>query len=781
MLVHFDVGRDKSVAALEEGFAADQRVFFVAQINQQEQNPTSQDCYQVGTIAIVKQVTRMPDKTTRILAEGLERARIRAVLQEEPFMRVKLTRVRNTISADEAELTALARSAKRYLEELADESGRLPPDAVASICEVEDPAQLADIIAANALVRIEHRQRVLEIQDVAKRLETLCAILAQEKQIASLERSVQTRIQQQIEKHNRESYLHEQLIAIRGELGGDDPDSPGHSLRKQYAERRESMPLEAREKVERELGRLDRLHPDSPESGVVQNRLEWILSMPWEAPVEPPPDISTARSMLEEDHHALEKVKQRLIEFLAVRSMSGGLKNPILCLVGPPGVGKTSVAQSVARAMGRPFVRMSLGGMRDEAEIRGHRSTYIGAMPGGLISGVRRAKAANPVFLLDEIDKLSVGVQGDPAAALLEALDPEQNRAFRDLFLDVPFDLSRVMFITTANMADTIPSPLLDRMEMIEIPSYTNLEKLEIARKYLLPKQRSAHGMNAAKLRVTDATLDAILALYTREAGVRELERNIAAICRKAACSLMETGKKSITIAPKLLDSMLGLPKYSRDHIETAPMCGIINGLAYTMAGGSTLQVECAVALGSGKLEITGNLGDVMQESARAAVSFIRSRAVALGLSPDFYQKTDIHIHVPEGAVPKDGPSAGVALTCAIVSALTGRPARQDVAMTGEITLRGRVLPIGGVREKVLAAYRAGVRVVLLPAENLRDLCEVPEQARSHMDIRALNNIDDALKCVLLEREAAQAVREPVYPIGRYSGTAYPAACEEMV
>ena len=788
MIVHFDVGRDKSIAALEEGYAADQRVFFVAQKSQQEQEPDSSTCYRIGTIAQVKQITRMPDGTTRILAEGAERARIVRVLHEEPYMKVSLERVPCTLDEGGERIPALVRLANQYLEDLVQESGRLPPDAIPSLREIDDPAQFADIVAANALFNIDHRQQILETADVGDRLELLCQIMAREKQIALLERDVQTRIQQQIEKHNKEAYLQEQLIAIQGELGGDNPDAPSAELRRQYARQRESMPVEAREKVERELARLDRMHPESPDSGVIQNKLEWMLAMPWTAPEEAATDISAARAILNEDHFGLDDVKERLIEYFAVRLMNrlsganGKIKNPILCLVGPPGVGKTSVAQSIAKAAGRPFVRMSLGGMRDDAEIRGHRSTYIGALPGGLISGIRRAKAANPVFLLDEIDKLTVGAQGDPAAALLEALDPEQNKAFRDLFLDVPFDLSRVMFVTTANTTDTIPKPLLDRMELIEIPSYTNIEKLQIARRYLLPKQREAHGLSASALRMSDQTIDSLIAGYTREAGVRELERRLASVCRKTALTIVETGRKTVTVTPRMLEGMMGLPKYHPDQTEDAPLCGIVNGLAYTPVGGSTLQVECVVAPGSGKLEITGNLGDVMRESARAAVSFIRARSAALGLSADFYQKTDIHIHVPEGAVPKDGPSAGVTLTCAIVSALTGKLVRQDVAMTGEITLRGRVLPIGGVREKILAAYRCGVKQVLLPEDNLRDLKNVPPQVRADMDIRALRTIDDALQGVLLDAEPdRQTVREAHISKGRYSSpAAYPAVSKSI-
>ncbi|GHU70420.1 endopeptidase La [Clostridia bacterium] len=745
MTVHFDVGRDQSIAALEEGFNADQRVFFVTQANQAETLPTSKDCCGVGTIALVKQVVRLPDATVRVLAEGVQRARIETVIQEEPYLKAQLTRIGNSTNAAEEELIALGRVARQHLKEFADECGRISPEAVQSMCEVEDLSQLADVIAANTVIGLSERQRILETADVAERLAALSEILLHEKNIAVLEKSLQMRIHGQLEKSQKDAYLREQMDAIRKELG--DSDTDGVNYREKFALREKAMPEEAREKTSRELNRLDRVHPDSPEAYVIENKLEWLLDLPWSTYLEPELSISDARRILEEDHDGLNKVKQRLLEFLAVSKVNP--KSPIICLVGPPGVGKTSIAQSVARALKRQYVRVSLGGVRDEAEIRGHRSTYVGALPGSLINGIRRAKTANPVFLLDEIDKLSASNQGDPAAALLEALDPEQNKAFRDHYLDVPFDLSRVLFIATANTTDTIPKPLMDRMEVIEIPSYTNIEKLEIARNHLLPKQRLAHGQTDKTVRISDEIILFIITGYTREAGVRELERHLASICRKTTMELMETGKRSITVTRKRVEEFLGTVKYAEDHVEKMPLCGVVNGLAFTAVGGSTLTIECAAVPGSGKLELTGSLGDVMQESARAALSYVRANAGAYGLDKDFYTKLDLHVHVPEGGVPKDGPSAGVTLTCALVSALTGRTARQDIAMTGEITLRGRVLPIGGVREKVLAAYRSGMKMVLLPEENLKDLTEVPEQAKKAMDIRALRTIDDAVNLLL--------------------------------
>jgi ATP-dependent Lon protease len=745
MVVHFDVGRDQSIAALEEGFNADQRVFFVTQANQQESVPTRQDCFDVGTIALVKQVVRMPDQTVRVLAEGIQRAKIESVVQEEPFLKAELSRIGDATTHAEDELIALGRVVRTHLKEFAEECGRIAPEAVQTMCGIEDLIQLADVIAANAVVGLGERQRILETADVAERLAALSEILIHEKNIASLEKSLQTRIHGQMEKSQREAYLREQMFAIRKELGGGD--SAASSFRERFALREKAMTEEAREKTAREIARLERAHPDSPEAYAIENKLEWLLDLPWSTYLEPEIAIADARRVLAEDHDGLEEVKKRLLEFLAVSKTNP--KSPIICLVGPPGVGKTSIAQSVARALKRQYVRVSLGGVRDEAEVRGHRSTYVGALPGSIISGIRRAKTANPVFLLDEIDKLCAGIQGDPAAALLEALDPEQNKSFRDHYLDVPFDLSRVLFIATANTADSIPRPLMDRMEVIEIPSYTNLEKLDIARNHLLPKQRAAHGLTDKTMRVTDEAIMFVIERYTREAGVREMERNLAALCRKTAVELMERGKRSLSVTPKRIEAFLGPAVYSRDHLEKKPLCGVVNGLAYTAVGGSTLTIECAALPGAGKLDLTGSLGEVMQESARAALSFIRANAESFGLAKDFYEKLDLHVHVPDGAVPKDGPSAGVTLTCALVSALTGRRARQDVAMTGEITLRGRVLPIGGVREKVLAAYRSGIKTVLLPEENLKDLAEVPDQARKSMDIRALRTIDDAINWTL--------------------------------
>lgn len=794
MTMHFDVGRDKSVTAIEQAFEGNRLVFFIAQRDQSEMNPTIRDCYTVGTIARIKQINRLPDNTTRVLAEGLARATIMKVVEDEPYLKIRVAELKDLTLMSAEEVEAFMRVARRNLEQLASDGGRLPTDAANAIQEIDNPSEFCDVCAINALMRLDERQEILNISDYGLRLEKLCELLAKETQVSVIERSVQSKIQAHVEKVNREAYLYEQLSAIRKELGGRAEDFT-EDLRRKYNELKPVLPEEADEKISRDLSRLERVHPDSPESGVLQNKLEWLLSMPWETPAMVETDIKRAKKILEDDHYGLEEVKKRLIEFIAVSTIimremerteaernknkqnkddqqetgktSKRLKNtdgrqadepvfetkrtnPILCLVGPPGVGKTSIARSIARALDRRFVNMSLGGLHDEAEIRGHRSTYIGAMPGGLVSGLRRAKVANPVFLLDEIDKLGYGVHGDPSAALLEALDPEQNKTFRDLFLDVPFDLSRVMFITTANTTDTIPRPLLDRMEIIEIPSYTNLEKLQIAKRYLLPKQRAAHVMNAGKLKISDDVLNEVIECYTREAGVRELERMIAALCRKAAVSMMESERASMSVTKKTVEEMLGTPKYLRDHLETKPICGVVNGLAYTPVGGSTLTVECSISPGSGSLEVTGNLGDVMKESAKAAMSFIRANSKTLGLESDFYQKTDIHVHVPEGAIPKDGPSAGVTLTCAILSALTGRAARQDVAMTGEITLRGRVLPIGGVREKVLAAYRNDIHIVMLPEENMRDLKEIPEQARQHMDFKPLRTVDDAFNCVLI-------------------------------
>ena len=759
MVLHFDVGRARSVAALENAMLEDQRVLLIAQKDGENDNPGLDDLCTVGTVAVIKQVLNLPGDSIRVLVEGQYRATLKAITQEDPFWIADVL-VLPEIVADTSEIEALVRTTHDLFGEYAHSSMRVSGETLRSVTDVDKPDQLADIIAANVLTRLEDRQAILEEIDVEKRLETLCGILIRETELAGIEKTVQSRLKKQIDKNQKDYYLREQIKAIQEELGekelGDVDD---------LREKLRAAPLndEAREKAERELDRIARMSPGTPEIGVSRTYVEWILDLPWGKYTTHNLDIKRARRVLDQDHYAMERVKDRVIEYLAVRRMKemttsdGAMKGPILCFVGPPGVGKTSIVKAIARAVGRKFVQMSLGGVRDEAEIRGHRRTYIGAIPGRIISGIKQAGTMNPVFLFDEIDKMSSDFRGDPASAMLEVLDSEQNSAFRDHYLELPFDLSRVMFITTANTAETIPAPLLDRMEIIEVPSYTEEEKLHIAKKHLLPKQILEHGLKAKSVRVGDQAMKRIIEGYTREAGVRILSRTIAQIVRKSAVEMLETEQELITVTPDKVEEYLGAVKYLREMPEKAPKVGVVNGLAFTAVGGETLSVECAVMPGGGQLELTGKLGDVMKESAHAALSWMRAHASELGLQNDFHKNKDIHIHVPEGAVPKDGPSAGVTIATAMVSALTGRAVRQDVAMTGEITLRGNVLPIGGIKEKLLAAYRAGLKTILIPRENAKDLEDIPPHVRAAFVIHLTDSISDVLREALLEKSPKES------------------------
>lgn len=755
MVLHFDVGRARSVAALEQAMMEDQQVFLVAQKDGETENPGVEDLCQVGTVASIKQVLNLPGDSIRVLVEGLQRAFLRAVTQEDPFWEADVE-VPAQDMADTPEAQALVRTTHELFEEYAQASMRVSGETLRSVGDVDRPDQLADIIAANVLTRVEDRQAILEEIDVERRLETLCAILIRETELAGIEKQVQSRLKKQIDKNQKDYYLREQIKAIQEELGDKDATDV-EDLRKKLSE----TPLndEAREKAEKELDRLSRMAPGTPEIGVSRTYVEWILDLPWGKTTTDNLDLKRARRILDEDHYAMEQVKERVIEYLAVRRMKemntqdGAMKGPILCFVGPPGVGKTSIVKGIARAVGRKFVQMSLGGVRDEAEIRGHRRTYVGAIPGRIIAGIKQAGTMNPVFLFDEIDKMSHDFRGDPASAMLEVLDGEQNNAFRDHYLELPFDLSRVMFITTANTMDTIPAPLLDRMEVIEVPSYTEEEKLHIAKKHLLAKQIRDHGLPPRSVKVSDAAMRRIIEGYTREAGVRTLDRTIARVVRKAAVEMLDEEKDAVSVTPPVVEKYLGAPRFLREAPEKEPRVGVVNGLAYTTVGGETLAVECATMQGTGQIKLTGQLGDVMKESAMAALSWVRAHADTFQLDPEFHKNLDIHIHVPEGAVPKDGPSAGVTMATALVSALTGRKVRQDVAMTGEITLRGRVLPIGGVKEKLLAAYRAGIRTIILPTENKKDLEDVPPHVLSQFRIVTAETIGDVLKVALLPGE----------------------------
>ena len=747
MVLHFDVGRPRSVAALEHAMTTDQRIFLTAQQDTDVEDPGLEDLCRVGTVAVIRQVMNLPGDSLRVLVEGEHRATLERLTQEDPCFMGDVRPMTETCSADEVEVTALVRAVKDFFEEYGQASQRVSQETVSSIREVQDAAQITDIIAANVLNRLEDRQKVLEETDVAARLDLLCTILAREIELVGVEKQVQARVKKQIERNQKDYYLREQVKAIQTELG-DTEATDVEELRTRMLH----TPLndEARQRVEKELERLSRMAPGTPEVGMARTYIEWILDLPWGKETADNLSLPRARRVLAKDHYGLEKVKERIVEYLAVLQMKKDMKGPILCFVGPPGVGKTSIVRAIAAAVGRKFVQMSLGGVRDEAEIRGHRRTYLGAIPGRIISGLKQAGSMNPVFLFDEIDKMSHDYRGDPASCLLEVLDAEQNNAFRDHYLELPFDLSRVMFITTANSVDTIPGPLLDRMEIIEVPSYTEEEKLQITKRHLLPKQIAAHGLAAKSVRASDKVLRLLIEGYTREAGVRTLERTVAKVVRKAAVTMLDDGVDTVTVTGEVLGKYLGAARYTREKPEKEPRVGIVNGLAYTTVGGELLEVECLTMPGKGGLRLTGKLGDVMKESAEAAFTWVRAHSNELGLADDFYRDRDVHIHVPEGAVPKDGPSAGVTMTTALVSVFTGIPVRQDVAMTGEITLRGRVLPIGGLKEKTLAAYRAGVTTLIIPRENEKDLEEVPDYVLSQFRIVTAETIETVLETALV-------------------------------
>jgi len=750
LVLHFDVGRARSIAALEEAMVNNQEIFLVTQKDIKIEEPEIDDIYEVGTISKIKQLLKLPGETIRVLVEGLERAKILEYTKEEPFFEVVLaTPVKYDKAELELQMEAVSRKVLSSFEDYVKLSNKISPETLLTVNNLEDPERLADVIAANVLVRTEDKQKVLEAFHPVERLETLYEIMIREIEILKIENKINLRVKKQVDKLQREYYLREQLKAIQKELGESDGIA-GEIEEYQEKIEKADLPDEAHEKVIRELNRLSKMGPGSAEGTVIRTYLDWILDLPWNVETEDNLDLKRAARILDEDHYGLEKVKERVIEYLAVRQMTKNMKGPILCFVGPPGVGKTSIAKSIARALNRRFVRMSVGGVRDEAEIRGHRRTYVGAIPGRIISSIRQAGSKNPVFLLDEIDKMSHDFRGDPASALLEVLDAEQNFAFRDHYLDLPFDLSKVMFLTTANTLDTIPRPLLDRMEVIQISGYTEEEKLNIASKYLIPKQMKEHGMPEKSLIMSETTVRDIINYYTREAGVRNLERQISAICRKAARRILETGNASVRVTSSNLRKYLGPPRFHYDKAEENNSVGLVTGLAWTSVGGDTLSIEVTTMAGTGKLVLTGQLGDVMKESARAGFSFIRSRAKQFGLEEDFHEKMDIHIHIPEGAIPKDGPSAGITMTTAVISALTEIPARGEVAMTGEITLRGRILPVGGLKEKILAAHRAGIKKVLIPYENRRDLDEIPDNVKKKVEIVPVETMDEVLSHALV-------------------------------
>ncbi|ABY95290.1 MULTISPECIES: endopeptidase La [Thermoanaerobacter] len=751
MVLHFDIGREKSIRALEEAFMKNQLIFVTTQKEAEIEDPSIDDVYKVGTITKVKQMLKLPGELIRVLVEGISRAEIQQVTRDDEFFEVEVIEKEEQKEIEKTpELEALMRSVISAFEEYVNMTSRLPIDSLYSVISIEEPGRLADMIAAHISLNTNQSQQLLECFDVNKRLETLLGFLMKELEILNIEREINAKVRSQIDKLQKEYYLREQLKAIKAELGEtDEIDQEIEEYEKKINEK--DLPEEVRKKAKEELKRLSKMAPGSAEASVVRTYLDWILDLPWNYETEDILDLKRAQKILDEDHYGLKKVKERIIEFLAVRSFYNKIKSPILCLVGPPGVGKTSLGRSIARAMNRKFVRLSLGGVRDEAEIRGHRRTYVGAIPGGIINSIKIAGSKNPVFLLDEIDKMSSDFRGDPASAMLEVLDPEQNSTFRDHYLDLPFDLSKVLFITTANTVDTIPAPLLDRMEVIYVSGYTEEEKLHIAKDYLIPKILKEHGVPDNKIIIQESAIYGIISEYTREAGVRGLEKNLSQIVRKAIKKIVEENAQVVKVGKRNLQSYLGKPIYRPDKANQKDEVGIVFGLAWTRVGGEILTVEASIMPGSGKLNLTGQLGDVMKESAQAGFSYIRANAEKLNIDKDFYKNIDIHIHVPEGAIPKDGPSAGITMVTAMVSALKKVPVRKDVAMTGEITLTGKVLPIGGVKEKVLAAHRAGIGKVILPQENKRDLDEIPQSVKRKLEFKFVEKIDEVLDFALVK------------------------------
>lgn len=748
-VITLDAGRDKSIAAVEEAMKADRRVFAVAQRDSAVEKPEIEDFYTVGTVLVIRQIMPLPDQTLRLMVQGESRAILTDVVSCGHYQRAEAVLQRVQLSTERAstESRAYMRAIVNLSRELVKQRGVQMGEFLQAISGESMPGMLCDTVAAALLTGLEDKQEVLECFNVELRLERTASLLGGEIGITRLEEKIEQRVRENMERANHEYYLREQIHVIQEELGEDADEEIAEYRRKLE---QSAMPEEAREKVEREIRRLAHTAAQSPESSVSQNYIEYMLELPWGKRSETDIDVSHARKVLEADHYGMKDVKDRLVEYLAVRKTADQLKSPIICLVGPPGVGKTSIAKSIARALGRSFTQISLGGVHDEAEIRGHRKTYVGAMPGRIITSIQRCGAMNPVFLLDEIDKIASDMRGDPAAALLEALDPEQNSAFKDHYIEAPFDLSDVLFITTANSTEPIDRALLDRMEVIEVPSYTIEEKVKIARRYLLPKQIEKHGLKKGSVRVSEKVMADLIDSYTREAGVRTLERTIEKLCRKAALSFLENPeRKLINLKSADFASYLGAKRYLRQPLAGKKKVGMVNGLAWTQVGGEVMPVEAVAMDGKGALELTGKLGEVMQESAKLARTIARIRAAEFGLTAEYFEKHDLHIHVPEGAVPKDGPSAGVALSCALLSAIANVPARCDVAMTGEVTLHGDVLPIGGVREKLLAAYRMGVNHVLLPRENEKDLEEIDGEILGKMEITLISTVDEAIDIVL--------------------------------
>ena len=761
MVVPLFVGRQRSIKALEDATQKQSLIFLSSQKDAKTNDPAEDDIYKIGTLGSVVQMLKLPDGTVKVLIEGKKRARVAKFVSNADFFLVDVEEAPEIVERN-TEVEALVREVHTTFENYVKLKKKIPPEMVMSVSSIDDPGRLGDTIVAHLGVKLEDRQNLLETFNAAERLEKVLGHMRAEIEILEVERRIRSRVKKQMERSQKEYYLNEQMRAIQKELGEKD-EFKNEIQEIEDKLKQKKLSAEAKDKVEKELKKLKMMSPMSAEATVVRNYIDWILSLPWNEFTDDKLDINEAERVLEEDHYGLEKVKERILEYLAVQSLVGKIKGPILCLVGPPGVGKTSLGRSIARATGRKFVRVSLGGVRDEAEIRGHRRTYIGALPGKIVQSMKKAGSSNPVFLMDEIDKMSTDFRGDPSSALLEVLDPEQNTTFNDHYLDLDYDLSKVMFITTANTLDRIPRPLQDRMEIIRIAGYTELEKLSIAKKYLLEKQKEANGLTPDNVVFTDNAILGVIRHYTKEAGVRSLEREIAAICRKVAVEVVRKDRNShIQLGSKSVHKYLGPIKFRYGKVDTEVKIGVTTGLAWTEMGGELLATEVTIMPGKGQLIITGKLGDVMQESAQAAMSYVRSRASELGLERDFYQKLDVHIHVPEGAIPKDGPSAGITMATSLVSALMKIPVHNDLAMTGEITLRGNVLPIGGLKEKVLAAHRAGIKRVLIPAENEKDIEEIPAAVLKTVELVLVSHMDEVLKKALAIDDPARLFRNVV-------------------
>lgn len=760
MILPLFVGREMSIKAIEHSLNTNKMVILITQKDLDVENPTPDDLYSVGTVGVIMRMLKLPDGRVKILIRGLSKARALSYSQTEPFFKANIEKINEekveTLTIEEE---AMIRTVKEQIDKTVSLGKAVLPDVMGVIEGIEEPGRLADLIASNIGIKTEQAQEILEIMDTAQRLKRVSEILGREIELLTVQQKIQSEARGEIDKTQREYFLREQLKAIQKELG--EIDERAEEI-KEFGKKVEDakMPEKVLKEAEKQLKRLEKMHPDSAEAATVRTYLDWLVELPWSKSTTDNLDIKAAEKVLNEDHYDLEKVKERILEYLSVRKLKEKMKGPILCFTGPPGVGKTSLGRSIARALGREFARMSLGGMRDEAEIRGHRRTYVGALPGRIIQGIKTAGTNNPVFMLDEIDKIGMDFRGDPSSALLEVLDPEQNFAFVDHYLAVPFDLTKVMFITTGNLVDTIPSPLRDRMEIIYLSGYTTEEKLGIAKNYLIPKQLDAHGISSKILKITDSGLRSIISQYTREAGVRNLEREIANVCRKVARKIAEGKEKNFfVITAQNIHKYLGVPKFLPEEEMEKDEVGVSTGLAWTEAGGDIIYVEATPMKGKGHLTLTGQLGDVMKESAQAALSYVRSRSKGLGINDDLFSKIDLHIHVPAGAIPKDGPSAGITMATAIASAITGRPVRKDVAMTGEVTLRGRVLPIGGLKEKTLAAKRMGIKTVILPKRNKKDLDDIPKYIKKDMDFVFAETMDDVLKVSLKKTNSSKIIK----------------------